>query len=127
MDGYGSFQSYLNWKIQSSKYRFDLVIYVFNENDIGDNISGSGRRKYIPTAVFSNMEPGFKTNPKFTTRIDKILKKDKISIRYLKGYSLAMYYLFNLFNKKNPKSYTCKLSFSKYRKKPTELDITKFG
>ena len=59
LSGFGTVHSYLNSKKWIDMYNLDLVIYVFVNNDIGDNISWIKKKKKRPYAVKISSEPGF--------------------------------------------------------------------
>lgn len=65
MSGFGTVHSYLNSKRWIGKYDLDLIIYVFVENDIGDNISWIKKKKNRPYAEKIAAEPGFRIEKDF--------------------------------------------------------------
>ncbi|MEF9426606.1 MAG: SGNH/GDSL hydrolase family protein [Candidatus Mariimomonas ferrooxydans] len=89
MSGFGTLHSFLNYREQDKKYNFDIVVYMFSENDPGDNsylIRGDGAR---PFAKLSSSEPSFE--------IDSSFKKNHFKlIRSLAGKSR----LFNLVSRR---------------------------
>ena len=88
VSGFGTLQSYLNSKRYRDYFDLDLVVYVFCENDLGDNIKEIKRSPSFPFAVLK--ENGFEIDYSFR---DKNSFKKKIYYKfynYLKMHSLLM-------------------------------------
>lgn len=74
MSGFGTLHSYLNYKKQDKKYNFDIIIYMFSENDLGDNhyiIRGDGAR---PFAKLNISELGFELDTTFKKKHFKLIR-----------------------------------------------------
>jgi len=66
ISGQGTLHSYLNYRKQSKKYDFDVVVYVFVENDLGDNILSISNNNLRPMAKLSESSPtGFEINNEY--------------------------------------------------------------
>jgi len=99
MSGYGTVHSYLNSKKWIGMYDLDLIIYVFHNNDIGDNISWIKKRKNRPYAVKISSEPGFtiewdshdppKSKPTFLQDIQYVVNARSMFFRVI-NYRMAL-------------------------------------
>jgi hypothetical protein len=86
ISGNGTLSSYLNYRKQARKYALDIIVYVFAENDPGDNISMITRSDLRPHANLTDSPPGFE--------IERTYRKyDSLPvniIRSIKGSSLLV-------------------------------------
>ena len=85
ISGFGVLQSYLNWKKQDELFNFNIVVYAFTENDIGDNISWITRVDFLPYAVKTDSGSGFE--------IDDTYKKYDNGLLFLKQLLHKSYFL----------------------------------
>ena len=63
--GWGTVHSYLNSQQWVDLFNIDVIIYVFVENDPGDNISWIKKSPYMPYAYKIDSNPGFAINRDF--------------------------------------------------------------
>ncbi len=80
ISGQGILASYLNYKKQDRKYDLDIVIYVFVENDPGDNILIIAKNDMRPSARLIESHPGFeveRTYKKYNSFIFNTLRHIK--------------------------------------------------
>lgn len=61
--GYSTLQSYLNWKRWADFFDIDMAVYVFCENDLGDQMKDINKSGTVPYAVLS--EGGFTIDNSF--------------------------------------------------------------
>jgi len=68
MSGFGTVHSYLNARVWDKTYDLDAVVYVFVENDPGDNIARINKNPRRPFALLAEEEPGFTIDRSFEER-----------------------------------------------------------
>jgi hypothetical protein len=68
MSGFGTVHSYLNAQVWSAAYDLDAVVYVFVENDPGDNIARINKNPRRPFAFLTQDERGFGIDRSFEKR-----------------------------------------------------------
>ncbi|MFH1784104.1 MAG: SGNH/GDSL hydrolase family protein [bacterium] len=88
VSGFGTIQSYLNSKRYADYFDLDLVVYVFCENDLGDNIKEIKKSPNFPSAVLK--ENGFGIDYSFRGRNNFKKKTAYRAYNHLKRYSLLM-------------------------------------
>lgn len=91
--GWGTFAAGLAWRELSSKYKFQQVIYVFSEDDFGDNFRGSSRRLFVPQALETGQFPGFEVDNRFTSMVQKIVASRYSFVTTLKSHSMFFWRL----------------------------------
>ncbi len=90
MSGFGTIQSYINSMRYLNIYDFDLVVYVFVENDIGDNIWRIKKLPNRPYAIKTVSEPGFMIEKHFSDEL-KLSNEFPYNLKgYLKSQSLLL-------------------------------------
>ena len=90
MSGFGTIHSYLTAREWSRTYDLDAVVYVFVENDPGDNIARINKNPRRPFAFPIAGEPGFGIDRSFETR-NRLLNSFPYNIlRDLKNRSFAL-------------------------------------
>jgi hypothetical protein len=68
MSGFGTVHSYLNALVWGRTYDLDAIVYVFVENDPGDNIARINKNPRRPFAVLTQEAPGFTIDRSFEER-----------------------------------------------------------
>jgi hypothetical protein len=68
MSGFGTVHSYLNARVWGRTYDLDAIVYVFVENDPGDNIARINKNPRRPFAVLTQEAPGFTIDRSFEER-----------------------------------------------------------
>ena len=90
MSGFGTVHSYLNARVWSKTYDLDAVVYVFVENDLGDNIARINKNPRRPFALLAEEEPGFTIDRSFEER-NRLMDTFPYSVlRNVKNRSFAL-------------------------------------
>jgi hypothetical protein len=90
MSGFGTVHSYLTERAWSRTYDLDAVIYVFVENDPGDNIARINKNPRRPFALLTEEEPGFGIDRSFEER-NRLLETFPYNVlRDVKNRSFAL-------------------------------------
>ncbi len=82
ISGRGVLQSYLDFGRRAEEFDIDLAVYVFCENDLGDNIKDIKREKYFPYAL-----------------LEKNSLKIDLSFREKSSFRESLFYRFYLYLK----------------------------
>jgi len=90
MSGFGTVHSYLNERAWGRTYDLDAVVYVFVENDPGDNIARINKNPRRPFAFLTQEEPGFGIDRSFEER-NRLLETFPYNVlRDVKNRSFAL-------------------------------------
>jgi len=103
MSGFGTVHSYINSMKWLDIFDFDLVVYVFVENDIGDNISWIKRKPNRPYAKKILLEPGFSIERNYSVPEETLMDNLK---QFIMSHSLVIRVISNrirLLKKYGPK------------------------